>query len=152
MRYILPGFAVLLLCLAPNLPGAHHDAFVGSWQLDTANTPAIDGKQVTSAALNVEYQHKMIHLSKSINFTNGDKTVVEEWKLDHRYHPVTSGGTGEFLAKWQGPTALTAEHEMDGSHENISLVLSPDGRTLTETVHRTGSSGDYNRTLVWKRQ
>ena len=151
MRYILPGFVAFLLCLAPNLPGAHHDAFVGTWQLDTANSPTIDGKQVTSATLNVEYRHKMIHLTKSINFTNGDKTVAEEWKLDHRYHPVTGAGTGEFLAKWHGPTTLTAEHEMEGGHENISLLLSPDGRTLTETVHHIGSSGDYDRMLVWKR-
>jgi len=151
MRYILVVSTALLLCLAPNLPAAHHDAFVGPWQLDTATSPVIDGKSVTSATLNVEYRHKMIHLSKSINFEHGDKTVAEEWKLDHRYHPVTSGGTGEFLAKWQGPTTLVAEHEMEGSHENISLLVSPDGRTLTETIHHIGSSGDFNRTLVWKR-
>jgi hypothetical protein len=152
MRYILSALVVSLLCLTPNLRGANHDGFVGVWQLDTANTPVIEEKQVTSATLTIDYRHKMIHLSKSINFTNGDKNVAEEWKLDHRYHPVTGAGTGEFLAKWQGPTTLTAEHEMEGGHENISLVLSPDGRTLTETVHRTGNSGDYNRTLVWTRQ
>jgi len=151
MRYILPVLAASLLCLAPNLCASSHDAFVGSWQLDTANSPTIDGKQVKSATLDVEYEHKMIHLSKSFSFTNGDKTVAEEWKLDHRYHPVTGSGTGEFLAKWNGPTGLAAEHEMEGGHEDINLLLSPDGRTLTETVHHTGSSGDYDRVLVWKR-
>jgi hypothetical protein len=151
MRYILPVLAISLLWLAPNLPGANHDGFVGTWQLDTTNSPTIDGKQVTSGSMTIDYRHKMIHLSKSINFANGDKNVAEEWKLDHRYHPVTGAGTGEFLAKWHGTTTLTAEHEMEGGHENISLQLSPDGRTLTETVHHMGSSGDYDRMLVWKR-
>src|ERR1700736_1918411 len=99
MRYILPVLAVSLLWLAPNLPGAKHDGFVGTWQLDTTNSPTIDGKQVTSGSMTIDYRHKMIHLSKSINFANGDKNVAEEWKLDHRYHPVTGAGTGEFLAK-----------------------------------------------------
>ena len=78
MRYILPVLAVSLLYLTPNLHGSNHDGFVGSWQLDTANSPTIDGKQVTSATLTIDYRHKMIHLSKSINFTNGDKNVAEE--------------------------------------------------------------------------
>ena len=150
MRYlILPLLTASFLCLAP---AAEHTNFVGAWQLDTANTPAIDGRAVTSGSMTIDYQHKMIHLTKTFNFADGNKSVAEEWKLDHRYHPVTSGGTGEFLAKWEGHGVLAAEHEMPSGHENIRLTLSPDLRTLTETVHSTGSSGSSDRALVWKRQ
>ena len=149
MRYlILPLLTASFLCLAP---GAEHTNFVGNWQLDTASTPSIDGKQVTSATLTIDYRQKMIHLSKTFNFADGNKAVAEEWKLDHKYHPVTGAGTGEFLAKWEGHTVLAAEHEMQGGHENIRLTLSPDGRTLTETIHRTGSSGSSDTALVWNR-
>jgi hypothetical protein len=150
MRYlILPLLTASFLRLAP---AAEHTNFVGAWQLDTASTPTIDGRQVTSGSMTIDYQHKTIHLSKTINFADGNKTVAEEWKLDHKYHPVTSGGAGEFMAKWEGHSVLAAEHEMAGGHENIRLTLSPDLRTLTETVHGTGSSGASDRSLVWKRQ
>jgi hypothetical protein len=150
MRYLVfPLLIVSFVCLAT---GAEHTNFVGNWRLDTASTPSIDGKQITSATLTIDYRQKMIHLSKTFNFADGNKAVAEEWKMDHKYHPVTSGGTGEFLAKWEGHSVLAAEHEMEGGHENIRLTLSPDLRTLTETIHSTGSSGASDRALVWKRQ
>ena len=146
MRYTLSVLAVFLF-LTPNLPAGSHDSFVGNWQLDTASSPTIDGKPVASATLTIDYRHKMIHLSKSTNFADGaSKTVAMEWKTDHKYHPVTGAGSGEFLAKWEGPTVLAAEHEKEGGHESIRLSLSADGRTLTET---TSGSGD--RVLIWKR-
>ena len=149
MRYIvLPLLIVSFLCLAT---GAEHTNFVGNWRLDTASTPSIDGKQVTSATLTIDYRQKMIHLSKTFNFPDGNKAVAEEWKLDHKYHPVTGAGAGEFLAKWEGHSVLVAEHEMQGGHEDIRLTLSPDGSTLTETIHGDGSTGNFNRTLIWKR-
>jgi hypothetical protein len=149
MRYlVLPLLIVSFLCLAT---GAEHTNFVGNWRLDTASTPSIDGKQVTSATLTIDYRQKMIHLSKTFNFAGGNKAVDEEWKMDHKYHPVTGSGTGEFMAKWEGHTVLAAEHEVDGGHENIRLTLSSDGRTLTETIHRTGSAGNSDRSLVWTR-
>jgi hypothetical protein len=150
MRYlVLPLLTASFLCLAP---AAEHTNFVGNWQLDTASSPSVDGKQVTSGTLTIDYRHKMIHLAKTFNFADGNKSVAEEWKMDHKYHPVTSGGSGEFLAKWESHTVLAAEHEMQGAHENIRLTLAPDGRTLTETIHGTGSSGASDRALVWKRQ
>lgn len=150
MRYlILPLLTASFVCLAP---AAEHTNFVGNWQLDTAaSLPSIDGKRVTSGTLSIDYRHKMIHLSKTFNFADGNKSVAEEWKLDHKYHPVTGAGSGEFFAKWEGHTVLAAEHEMPGGHENIRLTLSPDLRTLTETIHSTGSSGNSDRALVWKR-
>ena len=149
MRYlVLPLLTASFLCLAP---GAEHTNFVGNWQLDTASSPSLDGRPVSSGTLTIDYRHKMVHLSETFNFSDGgNKAVSMEWKLDHKYHPVTGSGSGEFLAKWEGPTVLAAEHEMAGGHENVRLTLSTDGRTLTETIHRTGSGGP-DRVLVWKR-
>jgi hypothetical protein len=150
MRYlILPLLTASFLSFAS---AAEHTNFVGAWQLDTASSPMVDEKQATSGTLTIDYSHKMIHLSKTFTFADGNKTVAEEWKLDHKYHPVTGAGTGEFLANWESHSVLTAEHEMEGGHENIRLTLSPDLRTLTETIHRTGSSGTTDRALIWKRQ
>src|SRR2546423_4315358 len=147
MRYIVTAMAVVFF-LTPGLPAANHDGFVGNWKLDSATSPEIEGKAVASGTLTIDYRHKMVHLSESMNFTDGSsKTVAMELKLDRRYHPVSGAGSGEFLAKWEGATVLAAEHEMDHGHESIRLSLSADARTLTET--RTGSPG--SRVLVWKR-
>ena len=90
MRYlILPLLTASFLCLAP---GAEHTNFVGNWQLDTASTPSIDGKQVTFATLTIDYRQKMIHLSKTFNFADGNKAVAEEWKL---FGQQASGGNVE---------------------------------------------------------
>jgi hypothetical protein len=146
MRYILCVAAVVVF-LAANLPAAEHDGFVGAWQLDTASSPVIDGKPVASATLTIDYRRKMVHLSESMNFADGSsKTVAMEWKLDHRYHAVAGGG-GEYLAKWEGASALAAEHEMEHGHESIRLLLSPDGRSLTETI----TGGPADRVLIWKK-
>jgi hypothetical protein len=148
MRHILCVMAVFAF-LAPSLPAAEHDGFVGAWQLDMSSSPIIDGKPVASATLTIDYRRKMVQMSESINFADGSsRTVAMEWKLDHKYHAVAGGG-GEYLAKWEGASVLAAEHEVDRAHESIRLLLSPDGRSLTETIHSTGGSGD--RALIWKR-
>lgn len=148
MRYILSVLAVCVF-LAPSLPASEHDGFVGAWQLDTTSSSVIDGKQVASATLTIDYRHKMVHLSESMNFSDGSsKIVAMEWKLDHKYHAVVGGG-GEYLAKWEGASVLAAEHEMAQGHESIRLLVSPDGRSLTETTHSTSGQGD--RVLIWKR-
>ena len=148
MRYILSAAAAFFF-LAPSLPASEHDGFVGDWQLDTTSSPVIDGKPVASATLTIDYRRKMVHLSESMNFVDGSsRTVAMEWKLDHRYHAVAGGG-GEYLAKWEGVGVLAAEHEVDRAHESIRLLLSPDGRSLTETIHSTTGAGD--RVLIWKR-
>ena len=149
MRYlVLPLLTASFLCLAP---AAEHTNFVGNWQLDTASSPSLDGRPVNSGTLTLDYHHKMVQLSETFNFSDGgNKAVSMELKLDHKYHPVTGSGSGEYLAKWEGQTVLAAEHEMQGGHENVRLTLSTDSRTLTETIHRTGSAGP-DRVLVWKR-
>ena len=149
MRYfVLPVLTASFLCLAS---AADHTNFVGNWQLDTASSPSLDGRPVSSGTLTIDYRHKMVHLSEAFNFSDGgSKAVSMEWRLDHKYHPVTGSGSGEYLAKWEGATVLAAEHEMPEGHENIRLTLSMDGRTLTETIHRTGSAGP-DRVLVRKR-
>jgi hypothetical protein len=149
MRYLV--LRLLIVSFLGLASGAEHTNFVGNWRLDTASTPSIDGKQVTSATLTIDYRQKMIHLAKTFNFADGNKAVDEEWKMDYKYHPVTGAGTGEYLAKWEGNTVLAAEHEVVGGHENVRLTLSPDGRSLTETIHRTGSAGNTDRSLVWTR-
>jgi hypothetical protein len=146
MRYIL---SVLAICcfLSPNLPAADHDGFLGNWQLDTVASPQIDGRPVASATLTIDYRRKMVHLSKSVNFADrASKTVAMELKTDHRYHPVSGAGSGEFLAKWEGTNTLAAEHESESGHESIRLTLSPDGRILTETT-----GGPHPSVLIWKR-
>ena len=88
------------LCLAP---GAEHTNFVGNWQLDTASSPSLDGRPASSGTLTIDYRHKMVHLSETFNFADGgNKAVSMEWKLDHKYHPVTGSGSGEYMAKWEG--------------------------------------------------
>jgi len=152
MRYVLLSLAaVLFLGLATNLPGADHTPFLGSWQLDTANQPMLEGRPVTSATLTIQYHHKTMVLSQSANYAGGEKTVTMDWKLDHNYHPMTGAGTGEYKAKWEGAAILAAEHEMEGGHESIRLALSPDGRTMTETTHHVGASGIIDQTFVWRR-
>ena len=146
MRYILCVVAVVVF-LALRLPAAEHDGFVGAWQLDTASSPVVDGKPVTSATLTIDYRRKMVHLSESMNFADRiNRRVAMEWKLDHKYHAVAGGG-GEYLAKWEGANVLAAEHGMEQGHESIRLVLSPDGRSLTETI----TGGPADRVLIWKR-
>ena len=148
MRYISAAIAICFLSIPTVLLAGSHDGFLGNWRLDTATSPEIDGKPVASAILTIDYRHKMVHLSESMDYANGaSKVVAMEWKLDHKYHPVSGSGSGQFLAKWEGTNLLAAEHEMEGGHESIRLSLSPDGRTLTET--HTGGPGP--RVLVWKR-
>ena len=146
MRYILSVLA-LFVFLATSVPAAEHDGFVGAWQLDTTGSPVIDGKPVASATLTIDHRSKMVTLSESLNFTDGiRRSVVMEWKLDHKYHAVAGGG-GEYLAKWEGANVLAAEHGMEQGHESIRLLLSPDGRSLTETI----TGGPADRVLIWKR-
>ena len=97
MRYlILPLLTASFLSLAP---GAEHTNFVGNWQLDTASTPSFEGKQVTSATLTIDYRQKMIHLSKTFNFPDGNKAVAEEWKAGPQISP--SDGRGHWRVPGQ---------------------------------------------------
>jgi hypothetical protein len=149
MRFVLLPFALApaFLCPPHTLFSAERSDIAGVWRLDTGNAPLIDGKQIDSARLTIQYDHKNIDMSESMTFSNGDRTVERNWKVDSRYHPVLGGGSGQVLAKWDGLT-LTADHEMSGGHEIYRLALSPDAQVLTETIRmRDGSS----RVLIWKR-
>jgi hypothetical protein len=148
MRFLLLPFTLVttLLCLPP-LFSAERSDIAGVWQLDAGSAPLIDGKQITSGMLTIQYDHKNIEMSESMVFSNGDRTADRNWKIDNHYHPVLGSGSGQVLAKWEGLT-LTADHEMDGRHEIYRLALSPDARVLTETIRRPDGS---SHVLIWKR-
>jgi hypothetical protein len=149
MRYLLLSFAfwAVVLCLPSALFSADHNNIAGVWRLDTSNNPSVDGRPVTSGTLMVTYQKKMLDTSETFNFPDGERNLSRNWKVDHHYHPVLGDGSGQVLAKWEGST-LTADHETGGAHESFRLSLSPDGRTLTETILRPdGSSAMY----LWRR-
>jgi hypothetical protein len=148
MRFFLLPFTLAIAFFSlPPLFSAERSDIAGVWRLDAGSAPLIDGKQIVSAMLTIQYNHKNIEMSESLTFSNGDRTVERNWRIDSHYHPVLGSGSGQVLAKWEGLT-LTADHEMDGGHEIYRLALSPDARVLTETIRmRDGSS----RVLIWKR-
>jgi hypothetical protein len=149
MRYLLATITLSAACLfqLPTLSSAERAEIAGIWRLDTANAPTFEGKMVTSGRLTVQYHHKMIEMSESMTFSDGDRSVEKNWKVDSHYHPVLGDGSGQVLAKWEGLT-LVADHESGGAHENIRLMISPDGQSLTETIQRPDGS---SRVMIWKR-
>lgn len=149
MRYLLlpVTLSAAFLCLPPAASCAEHSAIAGVWRLDTASAPPIDGKQITSGTLTIEYHHKMIQMSEALTFPGGDRSLSQNWKIDSHYHPVLGDGSGQVLAKWEGLT-LTADHENSGTHENYRLSLSEDGQVLTETIRHTDGSSAI---LTWRR-
>jgi hypothetical protein len=149
MRYLLLPitFSVAFLLLPALSSSAERSDIAGVWRLDTANEPTLEGRMVISGRLTVEYSHKMIEMSESMTFPDGDRSEEKNWKVDSHYHPVLGDGSGQVLARWDG-LALTADHENAGAHETIRLALSPDGRHLTETIQRADGS---TRVLHWNR-
>lgn len=149
MRFLLATITLTAACLfqAPTLGSAERSDIAGVWHLDTANATTFDGRTVTSGRLTVQYHHKMVQISESLTFPDGDRSVDKNWKVDSHYHPVLGDGSGQTLAKWEGLT-LVADHETGGAHENIRLTLSPDGQSLTATTQRPDGS---SRVLIWKR-
>jgi hypothetical protein len=149
MRYLLLPLTLTGLCLfqPPTLTSAERGDIAGVWRLDTANSPTYEGKTVTSGKLTVQYRHKMVQMSEAMTFPDGDRSTDKNWKVDSRYHPVLGDGSGQVQAKWEGLT-LVADHEDAGTHETARLTLSPDGRSLTETIQQADGS---SRVLVWKR-
>src|SRR5271170_7884028 len=141
MRYLLASLTLSAACLFQplSLSSAERSDIAGIWRLDTANAPTFDGKMVTSGRLNVQYHHKIVQMSESLTFPDGDRSVDKNWKLDSHYHPVLGDGSGQTQAKWEGLT-LVADHESGGSHENTRLTLSADGHSLTETTQRPDGS------------
>ncbi len=149
MRYFLATISLSTLCLfqPPTLSSAERSDIAGVWRLDTSNAATFGGKIVTSGRLTVQYSHKMVEMSESLTFPDGDRSVDKTWKVDSHYHPVLGDGSGQTLAKWERLT-LVADHESGGAHENIRLTLSPDGQSLTETTQRPDGSSSV---FIWKR-
>jgi hypothetical protein len=149
MRYLLATAALSVLCLfqPPTLSSAERSDIAGVWRLDTANAPTFEGKMVTSGRLTVQYSHKMLQMSESMTFPDGDRSVDKNWKVDSHYHPVLGDGSGQVLTKWEGLT-LVADHETGGAHVSVRLTLSPDGHSLTETTQRPDGSSSV---FTWKR-
>jgi hypothetical protein len=149
MRNLLPSLAlgVVLIWAPASLTAASHEDLSGVWRLDTANSVVVSGRAVVSGTLMVAYRQKAIDTSETLNFADGERTLQRNWKVDNRYHPVLGDGSGQVLAKWEGRT-LVADHEDGGRHEIFRLTLSPDDRSLTETVLRPDGSSS---TFVWRR-
>ena len=146
-RFFLP--AVVILFLAANARSADHSRLIGVWRIDTADSPMVDGKVVTSGTLTIDYHHKLIYVGETTKFENGDRAVEMECDVDGHEHPLS--GTAHYVrAKWDGSTLL-ATGAVDGGEGSIRLALSPDGHTLTEIVRHTDHAGQFDRTLVWKR-
>lgn len=147
-KLLIPFTAAVALFFAPlSLKSSEHHTIAGMWVLDTASAPQISGQHVTAGTLNINYTHKNISMAETFTYPHGDKTVTENWKIDHRYHPVLGQGAGQTEAAWHHMT-LTAEHEENGAHRTIRLAMSPDHNTLTETTRKYDGS---TQILVWKR-
>jgi hypothetical protein len=120
----------LAMVLAASTPYTRADSpWNGTWKLDRAKSH-LTGQTIT--------------LSRTDNgrWRYNDGTISYEFALDGK--PVSTFGDGTMAATADGDHALNLVFKSKGSESSAHLVLSPDGKTVTD--HTTGTRPDGSRT------
>jgi hypothetical protein len=144
------------MALSAQSPTGVADPWIGTWKLDPSQSqfhnPAPKEQTVRVDSVNqgpIRY---------TVSGTDADgKAFLESYdgKADGQSYPMAINGLegGQIAYQKVSDHELTAQGKMsDGTTVANTIILSPDGNTITVKSHRTDSKGTYDDTAVLVKQ
>ena len=149
-------FLMLLLACAARPQGQPN--FTGIWKQDNSRSTIRPGSTI-------QYSNRIAQQGQKLSVTtilgaNGDRkesTYTREYEIGGE-PKVTADREGDKftnIVKWDGNSLVfeTTEKEKSAMLNSREVwILSPDGKTLTKKIHRTGGRNDSDQTYVLVRQ
>jgi hypothetical protein len=150
---------ILIALLGAIGSGQTHPDFTGTWKQDNSRSTIRPGSTI-------QYSNKVEHREPKLSLTtilgaNGDRkesAYTREYTIGGE-PSVTSDREGDQFTntvKWEGNSLVfeTVEKEKAATLTSREVwTLSPDGKTLTKKIHRTGGrGGDSDQTYVLEKQ
>ena len=150
---------ILILLLSCALHPQGHPDFTGTWKQDNSRSTIRPGSAI-------QYSNRIAQREQQLSVTtilgaNGDRkesTYTREYEIGGE-PKVTTGREGDQftnIVKWEGNSLVfeTVEKEKTATLNSREVwTLSPDGKTLTQKIHRTGGRGnDSDQTYVLVKQ
>jgi hypothetical protein len=150
---------ILTLLLAAPANAQTHPNFTGTWKQDNSKSTIRSGSTI-------QYSNKIDHQDPKLTVTTilGANGSYKESTNTRNYiiggtSATSSDKEGDQFTntvKWEGNSLVfeTVEKEMAATLTSREVwSLSPDGKTLTKKIHRTGGQGgDSDQTFVLEKQ
>ena len=150
---------ILILLLSCALYPQGHPNFAGTWKQDNSKSTVRPGSTI-------QYSNRIAQQEQKLSVTtilgaNGDRkesTYTREYEIGGEPKVTTDREGDQFtnIVKWEGNSLLfeTVEKEKSATLNSREVwTLSPDGKTLTKKIHRTGGRGsDSDQTYVVVKQ
>jgi hypothetical protein len=149
------GFAICASAALGFALAAQTDPMIGDWKLNVAKSKYSPGPPPRSSALNV-HQFGEGLMAMFDNVTAKGKAVQSTFTVicDGRPHPVTGNAVIDAgSCRRSSPYSQEFTNMKDGRVTTTgTIVVSPDGRTMTISAKGTNANGPVDNVAVYERQ
>jgi hypothetical protein len=150
---------ILSIVLAAVASSQSHPDFSGTWKQDNSRSTIRPGSTIQYSN-RIELRDQKVAVTTILG-ANGDRkesTYSREYVIGGRPSTLSDREGDQFTntVKWDGDSLVfeTVEKEKTATLTSREVwTLSPDGRTLTKKIHRTGGrGGDSDQIFVLEKQ
>jgi len=134
--------------------GQSKDPFIGKWALDPDHSQFTPGPGPTNRTMIFEMKPKGLHnLTDTTNANGGVSTIDYTAKFDGADYPVEGTAIDTVSLKRVDANTIERTGKVRGMpSESCTMKVSPNGKTLTETIKGSYHGTNYSSTQVYNRQ
>jgi hypothetical protein len=156
--FVLAGMTLLgsVIAALPQTVFAQSDPFLGTWQSNLTKSKYSPGPARRSGTLNLQAEGQNVKATLTGTDANGNPfNVVVIDVLDGIAHPVTGIPNYDAAAhtRVDAYTQINSHTKAGKLVDTVTLVVSPDGKTLTVTMIGIDANGrGFNNILLYDKQ